>query len=174
LEEAADAVCATKEMNGQAGAHCSIADQIDTLGEARTVGELAARLKPILDKLAYYAVTGEGAVLEAHETWHTMYTDRLYEAAGADRTAALATAGLPSTSTQTVIRRGGPHADHEKGRTRGARAPGKHSASAEGGFGDSDERLPLAPPSNRPRADNVPASLRAIMDGTHPSLREDD
>ena len=59
------------------GNRCVIYDDIDALSEARTVADLVRRLKPILSELAYYGVTGETAVLEAHEEWRSQYTDRL-------------------------------------------------------------------------------------------------
>jgi hypothetical protein len=59
------------------GNRCVIYDEIEGLSEARTVADLVRRLKPILAELAYYGVTGETAVLEAHEEWRSQYTDRL-------------------------------------------------------------------------------------------------
>ena len=59
------------------GNRCVIYDEIEGLSEARTVVDLVRRLKPILSELAYYGVTGETAVLEAHEEWRSQYTDRL-------------------------------------------------------------------------------------------------
>jgi hypothetical protein len=59
------------------GNRCVIYDEIEGLSEARTVADLVRRLKPILSELAYYGVTGETAVLEAHEEWRSQYTDRL-------------------------------------------------------------------------------------------------
>ena len=59
------------------GNRCVIYDDIEAPAEARSVGDLVRRLKPILSELAYYGVTGETAVLEAHEEWRSQYTDRL-------------------------------------------------------------------------------------------------
>ena len=59
------------------GNRCVIYDDIEALDEARSVSDLVRRLKPILSELAYYGVTGETAVLEAHEEWRSQYTDRL-------------------------------------------------------------------------------------------------
>ena len=58
----------------------NIYTKIDKLDEVKTVKELLVTLKPILNELAYYAVTGDGAVMEMHETWHNTFTDYIYEA----------------------------------------------------------------------------------------------
>ena len=125
-------------MSGGTGSRCAIYDRIDTLDEARTVAELLRRLKPILNELAYYAVTGEAAVMETREEWHSQYTDALYGETSSDYKAGRATAG-----------RAGPAPRADGGRSERSQAP---------------------PPANRPRPGDLPASLRAIMNGSHASL----
>lgn len=66
------------------GSRCEIFTSIDALNEARTVAGLVRRLQPILNELAYSAVTGESAVMEARETWHNQYIDALYAATNED------------------------------------------------------------------------------------------
>ena len=61
----------------------SIFGQIAALDEAATVAELAARLKPILNALAYSATQSEGAVLGYHEEWRDGITRALGGAAAA-------------------------------------------------------------------------------------------
>ena len=98
------------------GERCGIFEDIDNLQEARTVAELVERLRPLLSELAYHAVSGEGAVLEAREEWRTEYGDALAQEASAE-------------------------------------APG--------------------PPQRHQATNRLPASLLAIMRGTHPSLAPD-
>jgi hypothetical protein len=136
-------------------------ENIEGLSECTTVAELVAKLKPILNAMAFYCVSSDGAVLETQEEWHGTFTDRLYEALGKDRKTAkaaqstvsraaspedLRTAPLTSAAAQNA-----PIARPKKGRRGGARA---------------------APLPKRPAPSNIPASLQAIMDGTHPSLAE--
>lgn len=64
-------------MLSRTGDRCDIFKRINALGEARTVGELTARLLPILGELAYCAVNGEAAVLESREEWHAQHLSAL-------------------------------------------------------------------------------------------------
>jgi hypothetical protein len=155
-------------MMPQTGDRCSLYDKIDGLDEARTVADLVARLKPILNELAYYGITGEAAVMDDREAWHTTFTDRLYEATGVDRQAALSKAGLPPTSTLTsysapVVANKQQHPPRGRGSNAGTAKP----------FGEEKKRLPLGPP-NRPRAGDLSPSLAAILDGSHPSFRDNE
>lgn len=149
-------------MSGKTGNRCAIYDKIDALDEARTVAELVAKLKPVLNELAYYAVNGEAAVLEAHEEWRGNYADALYAEMGAEHAAAMSGQRSPPSAG------GGSGARPSRGRkTRGG------AAGHDRPPGPTD-RMPMPPPSNRPRPDAaLPPSLRAIMDGTHASLSED-
>jgi len=158
------------------GSRGSLYEKIDGLDEARTVADLVARLKPILNELAYYAITGDGAVMEAREEWHGEFADRLYAAAGAEYTAAAAGQSSAIPAPRAAAR--------APARTPDKRAKPKQPARADG-EGDDDaaarplptngrSRGPVAPPGNRPRAEHLPPSLRAIMEGTHPSFKEDD
>ena len=132
-------------MSGSTGSRCAIYERIDALDEARTVADLLRRLKPILNELAYYAVTGEAAVMETREEWHSQYTDALYGETSSDHKAGRAAAAG----------RAGP----------AARGDGTRSERSE-----RSERAPLPPPTNRPRPEDLPASLRAIMNGSHSSF----
>jgi hypothetical protein len=146
------------------GTRCAIYDKIDKLDEARSVADLVARLKPILLELAYFAVTGEGAVMETHEEWHTTFTDRLYEATGAEARAAGPAPALVSApaSAQPRLRR--PQGTPKSGKAEAPPSDGRSGAS----------RRQQAPPGNRPRPEALTPALLAIMAGTHQSLQEDD
>ena len=130
---------------------CSIYESIDAL-EARTVADLTRQLKPILNALAYYAVTGEAAVLETREEWHSQYADALYHATASDH---------------SVDRRAPAPAP--------ASAPARSRAGKNAPEGGAPRRPrgQAAPPSNRPRPGDIPPSLRAIMEGSHPSLKNE-
>jgi hypothetical protein len=147
-----------------------IYDQIDALAEARTVGELAAKLQPILNELAYYVVTGEGVVMETHEEWHTDFTDRLYDAVADDKKGG---ARAPAAATAWV-QSPGPKAQKTGS---GARPQGvAPRRPPEGGFAGGSERGPLPVPTGggRPRPADLSPTLRSIMEGTHPSFTEAD
>jgi hypothetical protein len=143
-------------MSGSTGTRCAIYEKIDALDEARSVADLVKRLKPILSELAYYAITGEAAVMETREEWHSQYADALYSAAASDR------ASERASERASVATRANERTS-ERPRTQ-ARA----QARAQGAQGFAS-----APPSNRPCPGDLPLSLRAIMNGSHPSFKED-
>ena len=127
----------------------AIYDKIDHLDEARTPQELAERLKPILNFLVYYAATGEGAVMDAHEEWHQQYTDALYSAD--DSTPVGSTSSAPARP----------------------QGKGKGKKSVPGLEPPVEHRRMAQPPANRPRPSDLSDNLRRIMEGTHPSLKDD-
>jgi hypothetical protein len=143
-------------MSSSTGTRCAIYEKIDALDEARSVADLVKRLKPILSELAYYAITGEAAVMETREEWHSQYADALYSAAASDRAADRA-AERASVATRA----------NERTSER-PRAQARAQARAQGAQGFAS-----APPSNRPCPGDLPLSLRAIMNGSHPSFKED-
>lgn len=126
--------------NGKSRGRCSVYDDIDglsdclSLPEAKRLPTLVGLLQRILNQLAYYSTTGDGAVLEAQEEWHETFTDRLYTAAGQARQQATPPA-----------------------------APGGPARAA----------APPPPVPARKAPDDLPASLRAIMNGSHTSLKND-
>jgi hypothetical protein len=130
------------------GERCAIFDKIDALDQARTQAELVSRLKPILADLAYYAVTGEAAVMDTREEWLTTFTDRLHEAV---------------RSEQPAPPRASPHA--------APHAP--YAAAPERPTGGRPAVRTARPPPSHPPATDIPLSLRQIMDGSHASFRED-
>lgn len=147
-------------MSGSTGTRCAIYEKIDALDEARSVADLVKRLKPILSELAYYAITGEAAVMETREEWHSQYADALYSASASDRAAeraSVATRASERTSERTS----------ERPRTQ-PRPQARPQARAQGAQGFAS-----APPLNRPCPGDLPLSLRAIMNGSHPSFKED-
>jgi hypothetical protein len=128
----------------------SIYDHIDGLDSARTVADLVSRLKPILEELAYASEVGDGAVMKATEQWHSDYTDALYEETADDhaRGPAAAPRDRNAKNAKTAQARSAPHTDK----------PMVVSQKKQ------------LPPPNRPNPGNIPPSLVAIMQGTHPSL----
>lgn len=64
-----------------------IYDEIDKLDDVKSVRELISKLKPILAELAYYSVTGDGAVMEMRENWHNTFTGYIREGVGREDTA---------------------------------------------------------------------------------------
>jgi hypothetical protein len=130
------------------GNRCVIYDEIEELSEARTVADLVRRLKPILSELAYYGVTGETAVLEAHEEWRSQYTDRLRDestqpAAQAGGFAAPAAHAAHAAPTFTEM----PRVQRQE--LRAARPSGRESFSSDGSSRESQASRPSARPSGR-------------------------
>jgi hypothetical protein len=183
------------------GNRCVIYNHIDALSEARTVADLVRRLQPILSELAYYGVTGETAVLEAHEEWRTQYTDRLRSESTAPPPAGGGFSAAPPEAHEPAFSE--PAARPHRGSGRSSERPStSHSNRAPSRPSPASERASQAParPSQVParpgpqesdsrsyaRAANsdmytpgriansagVPRALLAIMSGTHPSLKD--
>jgi hypothetical protein len=164
-------------MSSKTGSRCAIFEKIDQLDESKSVKELVARLKPILEEMAYYMINSDGVVTETQEEWHEEYADRLFSEAGKDRGASEAKSRLDS---------GGPlqHPPPRKPRA-AVKKPGSKARAALSGAGAGGmleaASLPvrLGPSASasglsRPSAANLPPSLRSIMNGSHASFREDD
>lgn len=95
--------------------------------------------------------------MESQETWHEGFTDALYSAASSDhREGQLSSAAAPAPQKAARPRK-------QTERDPRARAAATHSRGP----------VQQAPPT-RPPAGSLPPSLRAIMEGVHPSLREAD
>ena len=179
------------------GNRCVIYDRIDELGEARTVAELVQMLRPILQELAYYGVTGEAAVLEAHEEWHDTYTRRL-------RSESEQASASVATSLARAPMRAEPPARHSSSRELDSEPPARHSSSSSAArsrdssshsssrdsgahaaaraFSAHSAARASEPPSSRRAGVYTPAringsglsqGLMSIMTGRHPSLGRD-
>jgi hypothetical protein len=169
------------------GNRCVIYDRIDALEDARTVDELVQMLRPILQELAYYGVTGEAAVLEAHEEWHDTYTRRLRTESDQDQASvatSLARAPAPSRHARDGERErarpstsaGGTHSSTGTHSSSAARAhSGAHSSahsSARASEPPSSRRAGVYTPA-RINATGLSQGLMSIMTGRHPSLGRD-
>jgi hypothetical protein len=55
-------------------------EDLDT--DIKSVRDFIAKLKPVLRELAYYAMSGDSAILETREKWHTMFTNQIREEIG--------------------------------------------------------------------------------------------
>jgi len=181
------------------GNRCAIYDDIAALSEARTVADLVRRLQPILNELAYYGVTGETAVLEAHEEWRTQYNNTLRAESGGGAAAHGATHGGAHGATHGgahAATHGGAHSaapararpsssssgsssrqsrEHE---SRDSRAPQRNLRLAEDLEYESRAAAPAARAAGRTHtpaavnASGVPRALLAIMSGSHPSFMD--
>lgn len=83
----------------------SLHRRIDALDEARTVQGLVKGLKPILDALAFNAVTGDASIAAYQEQWHDQFTSELYSDAGSDASAAAAVAAPQKDSARPPLPR---------------------------------------------------------------------
>jgi len=137
------------------GQRCTIYDEIDAMGDSTSVAELVRRLKPILNKLAYYAVNSEAAVMDTREEWHTEYKEQLFIESAADRPKP-AVPGASPVPASRAHKTPAPSARPPAGRAQKGPAP-------------TARVLPA-----RTDASNLPPSLRAIMEGTHSSFKDVD
>jgi len=141
------------------GNRCVIYDDIDALSEARTVADLVRRLKPILSELAYYGVTGETAVLEAHEEWRSQYTDRLR-----DETPPAAPSGAAARSEPMTA-----PMESRSAAKQSARPPSREQFSAGGHASSRPTAASSAsgPASSRPTAATGRTAVGGRTSGTH-------
>jgi hypothetical protein len=169
---------------------------IDALSATTTHAELVAATQKVLRTMAYYISQSEAAVLEYREGWHDDYTNALYSDAGKSRDSS---AGVPSVgrsekqaaatrSVGVAERKTASKGRHPGGRESMTARPGSAASSREdieamiaASRAEAQARIAAAhrgavsrTAAARPRQADVPPSLRAIMDGSHPSFREDD
>jgi hypothetical protein len=173
------------------GNRCVIYDRIDALEDARTVDELVQMLRPILQELAYYGVTGEAAVLEAHEEWHDTYTRRLRTESDQDQ-ASVATSLARAPAPSRHARDGERERERERARpstsaggthsSTGTHSSAHSSSAARAHSGAHSSARASEPPSSRRAGVYTPARINAtglsqglmsIMTGRHPSLGRD-
>jgi len=60
--------------------------KIDELDDVKSVRELISKIKPILAELAYYSLSGDGAIMEMRENWHTTFTNQIRGESSAQNT----------------------------------------------------------------------------------------
>jgi hypothetical protein len=128
------------------GSITDIYQQIDDLDNVKSVRELLAKLKPILAELAYYSVTGDGAVMEMRENWHTTFTNYIREGVGSN--------SENTTGTGVGGNGIGDNAIAPSTRRDIYQRPAFYQGTAQ-----------------QPRRDQLPTSLDAIMKGTHMSFK---
>lgn len=134
----------------------NLVHDIDALSATTTHHKLVVEIQKILHTIAYYISQSEAAILECREGWHDEYTKALYHDAG--KSSVVAPNGGCSERRTAVSER--------KTKSRAGRR-----GSASRGVGAKSTRRPATrTEAARPYQANIPASLRAIMDGTHPSF----
>jgi len=145
-------------MAGFTKNRCAIFDRIDELDGAKSVADLVKTLKPILSELAYFAVTGEGAVMEDREEWHTTYKEVLFAGHNADNADKRNSADTTSGRGKAV--EGDTPRSKPKKRCKTGKS-GKKGATGKTGKRDvAGSRLELTP------------ALLSIMNGSHHSFSE--
>jgi len=135
------------------GNRCVIFDKINALDQLRTVPELVAALKPILNELAYYSVTSDGSVLEAREEWHTEFTGHLQADERASSAARAAASGPPARVRTS-----------ERARDEAPPARVRTSTRAHEDAPRARQQIAAAP--------GLSSNLRSIMNGSHASFRD--
>lgn len=138
--------------------------RIDALGEAETVADLAARLKPVLVRLAYLIEQG-GLSAEREADWAEACTDRMVRKVGARE----AGEARPKKGGRRTRAAGGAGAGGA-----GAPASSHHDIPARGGAGApassrSDIPMEKGGGAGAPEGDagedswGLPPSLRALL-----------
>ncbi len=148
-----------------AGNRCNIYEYIDKIKDAKSFEEAKPFLIPMLELCAYVIVQSDAAVLEDHENWRDMFAGRLREAAaqsGGGNQPMAYSAPSPAPGNARIH---APPGSGQQKKALGGRSP------KTSGMNESDGRLAVR--SARP-SHNIPASLQSIMNGTHPSLTNDD
>lgn len=123
-----------------------IYEEIDKLDDVKSVRELIAKLKPILAELAYYSVTGDGAVMEMRENWHNTFTGYIREGIGRDESA------------------------NESGNRRSQQSQQRTQTVDQSAIYQRPVFYQQGQQGNR-RGEQLPSSLDAIMKGTHMSFK---
>jgi hypothetical protein len=150
----------------------TIYDRIDNLDGAKTVQDLAARIKPILEELAYMAQVGDGAAFQAHEQWHDDYTDLLYQGTEKEYKKTQHK-NVPTDSVSGPVPKisaSGPAPKASAPVTR-RRDPPEFVDDPYAMVHSLAQPRQQKPPT-RPSPDAISPSLRSILDGSHPTLRE--
>jgi hypothetical protein len=132
------------------GSITDIYQQIDDLDNVKSVRELLAKLKPILAELAYYSVTGDGAVMEMRENWHSTFTNYIREGVGNNSENASANGGISGIGGNGI----GDNTISPAARRDVYQRPTFYQGAAQ-----------------QPRREQLPTSLDAIMKGTHISFK---
>ncbi len=150
-----------------AGNRCDIYNYIDKFKEAKSFEEAKAYLTPILELFAYVIVQSDVAVLEDHENWRDTFATRLRESAAQSGGGGNS---FPSFGVQGAApgnRVHAPAAPAPQKKFLGGGKPSKNS-----GMSENDGRLAVRS-SRPPPHQNISPSLQSIMNGTHPSLSDD-
>lgn len=122
--------------------------EIDALSEARTHAEFVVSVQKVLRTMAFYIEQSEAAVLEDRESWHDEYADALWHDAAKSTEKAQP---RPQKKDRRQPKKPRPQGSEDMRRAEVANAARMRS-----------------------QADDIPESLRAIMEGKHPSFRQKD
>lgn len=147
-------------MAGQTGSRGTLFEKIDALSDCTTLAELTPKIQAILSNMAYFVINSDGAINDTHEEWHEDFASRL-------RTGVSQGKAAKSSASRAV-----DIAPAEKKKPRPVKP--KAESSARPKFEKPLDAVPEARASKVDDLDDVPDSLRAIMLGTHPSLKGDD
>jgi len=148
--------------------------EIDALSETADHAEMVTALQKVLRTMAFYVSQSEAAVLEYREAWHDSYTDALYLDAGSREAQEQSASGVKRFQQR----------DRNQLATEAARPRTRVGTSAATLYSGAEraalQRAALQSAAvektaaARSRQASIPASLRAIMAGSHPSFRETD
>jgi len=157
-----------------AGNRCNIYEFIDKIKDAKSFEEAKPFLIPLLELCAYVIVQSDAAVLEDHEAWRDTFAGRLREAAAQQSGGSNfppPAYNAPAYGAPVPVP-GNPRIHASSGGGAPRKPPGAKPPPKAGGVNESDGRLAVR--SARPPHQGIPPSLQSIMNGTHPSLHNDD
>ena len=171
----------------------SIFSKIDDLDDSRNLKELIAKIQPILAELAYYSITGDGAVMEMRENWHSNFTGYIKEAIQTNDGGASMGGGLSASMSASMsgeMNSGGVGGERYRGGERGGEITrrGERPRSERRGVGEdmginrdmvrSYDQSPQTVGyyqqptfyNKKKSTESIPSSLENIMRGTHISF----
>lgn len=143
-----------------------IFNKIDELDDSRNVKELISKIKPILAELAYYSITGDGAVMEMRENWHSNFTGYIREAAQANSESTM----RDSTMRDSTMRGGMRGMGDGMGGGIGDGIHGGRSAYVPQAVAPGYYQQPTFYQKKTYTPESMPTSLENIMKGTHISF----
>lgn len=157
-------------------------DEINALSRTRTHAELVAGVQKIFRTMSFYISQSEGAVLEYHEQWRGDYANALYSEASTSKEGGAPPKARPSAGAPRHTCPCGAEAVYHSKNDNGdsvrlckAHAPSSKGKSRPRESKAARQQAAVAQTAaSRSRQEDIPDSLRAILEGTHPSFKDDD
>ena len=157
-----------------------IYNKIDDLDNTQNLNDLIRKLKPILAELAYYSITGDGAIMEMRENWHSNFTGYIREAVQSSggsnlndgRSQPRSSSGQPRSSGQS--RSSGGQSRRSRDDSQSIQTINSAQIQQQPRTSNSYYQPPTFYQQQAPNynSQSLPSSLDSIMRGTHASFSE--